>query len=391
MTDFKKMRALVDNSIFPTQETRRERQSLNISEQVINKVFNQLENYFKEFDIDISFEEFQSTGLHRAKESYKNYLEIFNYEVKQNKRKMNMLKRKPLTIFKDYIGNEKENIFSYIEQITNNSKSTHIKFINVEVECYKICRKVISDISNVPINILNLKDEKLFYLRLDEFRQGYLEDAIEKEQEKNPEYLNDSFEKMRLKYILELQNETVHKIGLNELEKFPHKIPHFITTKTVLDNKLLTHMFIEGYHGTGKTTLAQQIAFAIDKENSFYVNSANFENKIITDKDKGNIRSFIQYVHYYGGTIVIDDMNKNIYAKTFARECLKEAENVNLKLIFISTLEQHNHLTDIKTFSELFHKEAWDDIKQNNLYIELSAQHKNDKNKIQFLENFLIN
>ena len=391
MTDYKKLKVLIERGLFPTKETRVTGQVSDISEQVINSVLVVIEEYFKQYDIEIYFEKFKYPDKNKGQEKYKEYLADFLFQLKQFKRQTNTLKKKPLTVFKEYMGSESKNIFTYIEQIVINPVNKHIKFITPEVESYKEVRRIISELSNVPINILNLKDEKLFTLKLDELIEVNEEDEIIEEVEDNPLFLNEDFEKMRLKYVLEQNNETIHKVGFQEFQSFPELVPSFIDSNTISDNKILSHIFIEGYHGTGKTTLAQQIAFLVDNEHSFYINSHNFENKIMTDKDKGNIKRFIGYVHYHGGTIVIDDMNKNIYAKTFSRECLQEANKIDLKLIFISSLEQHNDLTDIKTFADLFYKEKWEGLKANNLYIELSIHKKNDEVKIKLLENMLIN
>jgi len=390
MTDFKKLRMLIDKNIFPTTETSREEQTYDFSEQVINKVLKMLEEYYLEYNIQVNFEKFESIGLNQAKVNYKYYYEYFLSKLKMQKSKVSAIREKPTTVFKDFFGSEAKNIFSYLEQITFNSKSTHIKFINTETKYYQKCRKVISELSNVPIDILNIKDQMTFDINLNNMLLKRIQHNAEEKKE-NSLYINDTFEKMRLKYELELNNESIHKIGLNEFENFPQIIPSFIDEKTIDNNMLSTHIFVEGYHGTGKTTLAQQIAFAISKENSFYINFSNFEREVINDNEKWEIKKFIETVKYYKGTIILDDTNKTLVSKTFTRIALEEAETIGLKLIFISTLEQHNDLKDIKTFSDTFHKGDWERLKENNLFVEISAHAHSKHYKIEILKNLLIN
>jgi len=389
LNDYEKIQILIKRNFFISDYDKPTKIAEDVAQQVVNKIINDFTSELSSLDINIDFYEYGASGT--GAENWNAYLQNLNTQIKPYEKRLNLKKLKLTSLYKDYFGTKGKNIFSYMNQITTKSSTEHTKLITLDSLFHAKCREKISFLTGVSIDVLKLKDENLFQQHLDAMiEEKNLFEKQEKVFTENKVFISKEFELFRLKYLLELNNEIHHKIGLQQLLKFPGLTPCFFKEDIIHDNILLKHIFIEGYHGTGKTTLAQQIAVAVSLENSFYINLTELKNDILTEEEENKIKRFLESIKYLNGTVILDNINSSAYAKLFTRVCLKIADKINLKMIFISTLEQHNTIQNLQTFTELFH-ENWDEIKRHNLYIEISLSKTAKKHRLNILDNMVSN
>ena len=390
LRDVQKMRILIERNFFSSEYTNIYKAGEDMAIRVLNTVIKGFEQEVISMGIEVHLEKY--TGAGSGAENWEAYFHEFNTQLKPYQKTVDLKKLRLTHLYKNYFGTKGKNIFSYMNQITTKTTSEHTKFISIDSPYYAKCRDAISLISGVSIDILQLKDQKLFEEKLDLLVKK--QDIMEQEEKafsENKFFISNEFEKKRLQYFLELQNEINHKIGLTQMLQFPQLLPSFIDSSIVKDRVLLKHIFIEGYHGTGKTTLAQQIAIYLSKENSFYIDTMGFDETIITQNDEKDLLRFLMSIQYLKGILILDRINSSAYAKLFARRCWKIADEIGLKIIFISTLEQHNTLKNLQTFTELFHEDDWEVMRKNNYYLEISSSQMAKRNRLNILKNIITN
>jgi len=384
--DYDKIWILVDKKLFKTEYTKKNKIADDISKQIINLVIDNFKSELSTLDININLTPYMNSGT--GTENWNFYLEELKQELKLYKD--NVKNSDILKLYQNYFGTTKKNIFSYVNQITTKSTSEHQKLTSLDNLVYSKSREAISSLTAIPIDVLKIKDKYLFISKLDEeINNKYKDEIEEKIYNENKSLISDKFEIYRLKYLLELNDDIEDKIGLKQMLKFPYLMPSFIDKK-LRNKKLTSHIFIEGYHGTGKTTISQQIAIAINLENSFYIDLKNLQEEILTQKDIVEIERFLNSLKHLNGILILDNINTSAYAKRYVRVCLEIANEISLKVIFISILEQHNTLKNIQTFTELFH-ENWEKIKDSNIYIEISSNESAKQNRFNILKNVISN
>jgi len=348
---------------------------------IINDIIEQFINECKSNGTNIKFEKYYSNS--------ETSNSIYNHCI-------NILENKPKVIqeiFINYFGNRKSNLFSYVKQITSKSSSPHKKLFGNGSMFHQKCLQTIITLANIPKNTIIQTTQDKFLELLDDTVMQEIKKKTQLEDLENPEFIKKHFESNKLKYELEKNNEDKNFIGLDQLKRFT-TLPKFIDDTVIEDGILKKTVFIEGYHGTGRTTLAQQIAYNIGLENSYYIYFKENEDIELTDYDKSLITKLLELLKKNNGVVILDNINLDTSSRTIARHYCNESKRIGLKLIFIATLEQHDNISKPKSFTRYFHHH-WKNLIENELYLEFSnapyetVQIHNNQLLESFLKNYL--
>ena len=382
MYDYEKIQELIKKERFnlkPSNNIMDRRYELEAI--IINDIIEQFINECKSNGTNIKFEKYYSNS--------ETSNSIYNHCI-------NILENKPKVIqeiFINYFGNRKSNLFSYVKQITSKSSSPHKKLFGNGSMFHQKCLQTIITLANIPKNTIIQTTQDKFLELLDDTVMQEIKKKTQLEDLENPEFIKKHFESNKLKYELEKNNEDKNFIGLDQLKRFT-TLPKFIDDTVIEDGILKKTVFIEGYHGTGRTTLAQQIAYNIGLENSYYIYFKENEDIELTDYDKSLITKLLELLKKNNGVVILDNINLDTSSRTIARHYCNESKRIGLKLIFIATLEQHDNISKPKSFTRYFHHH-WKNLIENELYLEFSnapyetVQIHNNQLLESFLKNYL--
>lgn len=374
MTDYEKIQELIKKERFDSIQN----DEYELAKLIINKTIKNFEKASKDYGRAVHLNAFDFT--------YKNQTEAYvYYETITKKQSKDMI-----NIFKSYFGNKKSNLFTYIHKIVIHASEPHYKLSKETVPFHSKCRDLISNLADVPVHILKQTTKTEFDALLKEHNESEIIKTYKRKELSHPVVIKETFDSYNLKDLLEFYNDDPNYVGLKQLAKYK-TLPRFIDDSALNNNILKKHIFIEGYHGTGKTTLAHQIAYNIDIENSYYIQFEDDYNKILNKNDKESIIAFLKMLKKNNGVVILDNINLNTSSKNTAKFYFNEANEIGLKLIFIATLEQYNNLQDIKTFRDSFYDSDFKRTCSGNLHIELSSSKDSLKQKLQVLDSFLIN
>lgn len=382
MYDYEKIQELIKKERFdlkPSKNIMDRRYELE--EIIINNIIDQFMVECEANGTNVKFDKFISSN-ERSNNIYDQYL--------------NTLQNKPAFIqelFINYFGDKRSNLFSYIKAITSKASSKNKKLFGNGSMFHQKSLQTVIDLANIPKEVILQTTEEKFLDLLSNTIKEEIKQETQLEELENLEFIKEYFELNKLKYLLEKNNEDKNFIGLDQLQQF-QVMPKFIGD-TVLQNGILKKtVFIEGYHGTGKTTLAQQIAYNISLENSYYIHFKENEDRELTDYDKSLITKLLEYLKDLNGVVILDNINLDTSSRNIARHYCNESKRIGLKLIFIATLEQHDNVSKPKSFTRYFHHH-WKNLIENELYIEFSnapyesIQIHNNQLLESFLQNYL--
>ncbi len=375
MTDYEKIQALITKERFSIDQNNK----YELAKLIINKTIENFEIASKDYGRTVHLNAFDFT--------YKNQTDAYIHYVTRTKK----LSRDIIPIFESYFGMDKRsNLFTYIDQIIIRSSKTHDKFSKETLPFYSKCRDLISVLADIPVHILKQTSKTEFDELLKEHIESEIIETYKRKEISHPVVIKENFDSYNLKNLLEFYNDDPNYVGLNQLAKYK-TLPQFTDDSTLSNNTLKKHIFIEGYHGTGKTTLAQQIAYKINIENSYYISFQDDYNNILNTNEKESIRAFLKMLKKNNGIVILDNINLNTNSKNTAKFYFDEANDIGLKLIFIATLEQNNTIQDIKTFKDIFYDSSTQKLNSENLLVELSNSKESLQHKRQLLDSFLIN
>lgn len=374
MYDYEKIQLLLDKNRFEITD------KTELINQIINKTIDNFKKECKSNGRTIVLKSYDSS-IEKGKEAYIYYLR----QVKRYTKDITIL-------FENNFGIVSRNLFTYLDQIINRTTSNHEKFYKDNMVFYSRSRDIIGSLTNIPIYILKEENKETFKKLLEEYIEAEIIEKYKRKDLDNPIIIKENFDDLKLEYILKNQNEDINYIGSNQLKQFK-AFPKFIDNSVLENHTLKKSIFIEGYNGTGKTALAQQIAYYISQEYSYYQSFNDNYNNILTETKRNEISSFLNMIKEHKGILILDNINLNTDSKTIVNYYFEESKKIGVKLIFIATLEQNNDISNIKTFTEYFYSKEWNNIKNNNLYLEFSTSYDKEvqSNNILLLESFLVN
>lgn len=378
MYDYEKMQYLLKNGnfIFNKNIKTITKKRTIIYPLIINQIISSFNSELKSLGENYELHNYNINRSH--KEFHEHYLTL----IKENTSGYEDL-------YSNYFGKESSNIFTYLNQIIMKQPNHKKFFEGADESFYLRCRYHVAKCANVSIDTLKASSKEEFITLLEE-DDGFKETNESFDINAEEPFDIYEFNCFSLEKVLTEKNFDDNFIGLNQLNSFKYPIPDFFDDNCIKDNKLQKHIYIEGFYGTGKTTLSQQIAFNISKKYSYYFDFKLYDEKYDMQTQVNNITPLLKFISINQGVVILDNININSYTKYITSIFLKESEKLGLKLIFIAKLEQHNTISKTHTFFDIYtEQEIY--LENNCFKIELSSSQNHYKNRINILKNFLLN
>lgn len=272
-------------------------------------------------------------------EHYSEDTPVFNLIEERNQQDNYLITMQEIATFindlknKKEIKNKKQNYF--YDNDYNKYKTDSIEYV----------KEAIVELSDIDISILGIADEETFKEYFEE-QEIYID-------------IHKDFEKYRLKDILKDNKFDERQLKLKDFDK-NLELPSIIN-KNILDkHQLAKTLVIEGISGSGKTVLAQRVAYEVSKQYSFYI---DFDIDIDIDIDsihynyksyQKKIEIFLNQLMEAKGVLVLDNIQASPKSKKITEDFVKKSLKLEIPIIIVVQYELVRYNKKIKNFFENF-------------------------------------
>lgn len=251
------------------------------------------------------------------------------------------------------------------------TKTSKIKF---EYTAYRLIKQAIVELTNINHEALDTKSLQEYKLLL-EHKQCHTPDI---------------FKNLKLKNHLEIYINSKNTLSLKDFEKHI-KLPSIINDNILKDKTLAKTLFIEGLSGSGKTVLAQRIAYEVSSVNTFYIDLSDTTTKEILNKYDNEINSFILNIKHSLGTIILDNINFSIETIAISKKILLKCYEIDLKIILVAQYEIINNALVQHNFHHVFFMDnILSNIHEHVYYLELSNQKQLLELRYSIIESLIL-
>lgn len=186
----------------------------------------------------------------------------------------------------------------------------------------RLIKRAISELAKINIKSLSAKTEKEFETHL-KLKFGHYEN------------LDDYFFNFRLEKQL---NNLKFNSSIKQIKDFKKslKLPKYINTIEEInfkEKKIKNTLFIEGFAGSGKSTLIQNLAYKLNREDVFYIDLKEDEAKELINKD---IALFLKEIQKAKDLLIIDNIQHTDKILRVAEKFLLESLNIDFPIIISS-------------------------------------------------------
>jgi len=249
----------------------------------------------------------------------------------------------------DHSYHEYKNIYNRVAKFLNQKvakpKDTKATYFFTQTSKVKFEHTAYRLIKQAIVDLTNINYEALCTQSIEEYKLLLLYKKCE---------IPEEFKRLKLKETLkDIYNKSNDSMNLHDFEKYL-EFPSIVLHEKLFENKTLKKtLFIEGVSGSGKTVLAQRVAFEVSPENSFYIDFENEINCTLMHNNKENFIDFISSVKNANGIIILDNIQL-----CKINDFLLECEKILLKIIVIAKIDSDSKKNYIEnSFFERFIKD----------------------------------